>query len=106
MAETDGTLTAQEMEVVQQRICDIDSALTASNMGDVKNHMSLLQRDLQATPYLANILKPQELGILIRAERQQMEDDILASTARAKPKAKAQPKLKLDDLANADLGDF
>jgi len=96
-------LTPAEVKKVQQRITDIDTALVASNMGDVKNHMSLLQQELQSTPYLANLLKPEELGILVMAERRQMEEDILASSVRAKPKSK---KVKLGDLATMDLGDF
>jgi len=42
-------------------------------------------------------------NILVMAERRQMEEDILASSIRAKPKSK---RVKLGDLTTMDLGDF
>jgi len=97
---------------VQSNIDKIQQALEESDMGQVSTHLLVLQKQLQATPHLVDMLLPEDIGVLVTAERKRMTEDILlqsmpkvrkgAGTRKKKPQA----VLNLSGLAKLDLGDW
>jgi hypothetical protein len=78
-------------------------------MGDVQGHMQVLQHELQSTEYLVDMLQPEDIGLLVKAQRVMMEEDILLNSApKGKAKAKGKkaiidPKVTANDFAIGDL---
>ena len=97
------------MDKVRNKIQDIHQALEDSDMGEVETHMMTLQKMLQATPHIVDVLLPEDIGVMVTAERKRMKEDILAAsipTKRASTR-KRKPKVQLDmnRIQSLDLGD-
>ena len=99
-----------DYEKVTVGLGKIEQALADSDMGEVSTHLLTLQRQLQGTPHLVDMLLPADIGTLVKAERARMTNDILADTGKKrttrKPAAKRIPKLNIKNLDDQDLGDF
>jgi len=96
------------IEQVKLLINRVSESLEASDMGEVEEHLLTLQHQLNTTPHLVDMLLPEDIGVLVTAERKRMKQDILLqslpstrkkSTAKKKPSAKSKldlSKVKLD----------
>jgi len=104
MAELDYGMVKSNIDLIHQ-------ALEDSDMGEVETHLLVLQKQLQSTPHLVDMLMPEDLGVLVTAERKRMTEDILLQSMPKKraPSRKAskskQAVLNLKGLDKLDLGD-
>lgn len=97
-----------DFEKVEASIGKLEQALADDDLPQIGTQLMIVQKELQATPYLVDMLKPEDIGVLIGAERKRMDEDILADTA---PKKKATRKKKavainLKDLESNLADDF
>jgi len=114
-SSTVGLSTTQKAEeavdttTLQDQLDHLLSALQSTPMGDVQGHMQVLQHELQSTEYLVDMLQPEDIGLLVKAQRVMMEEDILLNSApKGKVKAKGKkaiidPKVTANDFAIGDL---
>lgn len=86
---TKEALSSEQMTKIKQQLTMVDDALQATPMGDVRGHMNVLQKELQSSTYLVDLLLPEDIGLLVLAERKLMETDILQATT---PKKRASTK--------------
>jgi len=95
------------VEVVKTLINKINDALLESDMGEVEEHLLTLQQQLNDTPHLVDMLLPEDIGVLVTAERKRMQQDILLQSLPATRKKKAPAKKKVTkakvNLDNLDL---
>jgi len=100
---------AVDTTTLQDQLDHLLSALQSTPMGDVQGHMQVLQHELQSTEYLVDMLQPEDIGLLVKAQRVMMEEDILLNSApKGKVKAKGKkaivdPKVTANDFAIGDL---
>jgi len=100
-----------DYDTVKSNINLIHQALADSDMGEVETHLLTLQKQLQATPHLVDMLMPEDLGVLVTAERKRMKEDILLQSMPKKRgstgtrRKKKQAILNLEGLKKLDLGD-
>jgi len=100
-----------DYDKVKTGLNTILQALEDSDMGQVETHLLVLQKQLQATPHLVDMLMPEDIGVLVTAERKRMKEDILLQSmpkvkkGAGKRKQKTLPKLNLASL-DLKLDDF
>ena len=102
-------LPANDMVVIQTQLIMVREALEETPIGDVAGHMNVLQAELQGTEYLVDMLEPEDLGLMVLAQRKLMETDILAKKkpkSRAKPKKVVVPKATAEEMLAVSAGDF
>jgi len=105
--EASTVIPPNNMSVIQQQLTMIAAALEATPMGDVAGHMNVLQAELQGTEYLVDMLEPEDLGLMVLAQRKLMETDILAKTKpKSRSKKVAIPKVTMEELDAVSAGDF
>lgn len=99
--------TNLDYDKVKGNINRISQALADSDMGEVSTHLLVLQQQLQGAPHLVDMLHPEDIGVLVTAERRRMTEDILAQSMPKKRVSRKKPQTVLN-LANLDLdlGDF
>jgi len=90
-----------DVSPVQTQLTLLQDALQQTPMGDVKGHMLVLQNELRSTEYLVDMLQPTDIGLLVKAQRAIMQEDILLNSA-TKKKAKAKPRGKINNNLTAD----
>lgn len=104
MPELDHNKVRQNLDAIQQALADTD-------MEQVSEHLYVLQKQLQATPHLVDMLLPEDIGILVTAERKRMKEDILLQSmpkkraGTRKTAGKKTAVLNLAGLKKLDLGD-
>ena len=100
-----------DYDKVKANINLIHQALEDSDMGEVSTHLLTLQKQLQATPHIVDILLPEDIGVLVNAERARMKEDILLQSmpkkrsGTRKRSTKKQAVLNLEGLKKLDLGE-
>jgi len=65
---------------LQQNLTRLKQALESSEMGEVETHLLTLQKQLYTTPHLVDMLLPEEIGLLVAAERKRCTTDMLAAS--------------------------
>jgi len=104
----------ENYDKIKENLNRVQQALDNSDMGEVSTHLLVLQKQLQATPHLVDMLLPEDIGVLVTAERKRMTEDILAQSmpkTRAGGAGKRKPKkaplvLNLAALDKLDTSDF
>jgi len=87
--------------MLQRNLDRLNAALDGSDMGEVSTHLLVLQKQLHDTPHLVDMLLPEDIGLLVMAERKRCAKDMLEASmpkkrvSKAKPKAKSVPKSKM-----------
>jgi len=99
---------------IKQNLNRVQQALENSDMGEINTHLLILQKQLQATPHLVDMMLPEDIGVLVNAERKRMTQDILLESmpktrkgGAGKRRAK-KPTIQLDlaSLSKIDASDF
>lgn len=56
---------------------------------NLSEQLMIVQKELQSTEYLADVLEPQDIGLLVKAVRSKMKEDILLLSATKTKKSTA-----------------
>jgi len=100
-------------ESLQQNLDRLRTTLEHSEMGEVETHLLVLQEQLKQAPHLVDMLLPEDIGLLVSAERKRCATDMLtasmpkARVKRAPAKAKTKPMTRQEVLKELEgLDDF
>jgi len=77
----------------------LKAALDTSDMEQVETHLLVLQDQLQKAPHLVDMLLPEDIGLLVSAERTRCTEEILAAS---KPKKRASKPRKTKAAVTLD----